>query len=175
NAMMRMSGSAMTNAMLDLRRANAFTLGPRPMAATGRSRTTASFIDLTPRSPAHEAFELGGGPCNGPVDRFAALRDLRDHLGVRGLGVHLHRKRGRRRRLGAPRGPVATRRVGVRRSFGRPFLGPDLEFAQPGEAGNVVAAARGHQLLDHRAMRKVGEQALARRFVVRELPDAPEE
>ncbi len=65
-------------------------------------------------------------------------------------------------------------RVVVERALRRPFLGPDLERGQLLERGQVVAGARVHHLLDRRGLREVDEQALGRRLVLAEVPDAPE-
>src|SRR5258705_11701054 len=66
-------------------------------------------------------------------------------------------------------------RVVVERAFRRPFLGPGLEGRELLERRQVVAAAGDHHLLGRRGLREVGEQALGRRLVLAEAPDAPEE
>src|SRR6185295_2269324 len=150
----RMSGSAITNAMVDFR--------PK------------TFRSVMRRSDAHEAFELRDRPVQYLLDGLAALRVLGDHLGRDRLRVDLHRDFRRRRERRHRKDLARLGRVVVERALWRAFLGPGLEVVQFRESRYVVTLARRDQLLDGRTLRKMQEQALGRGLVLGELPDAPE-
>src|SRR5215472_13559035 len=117
HATITISGNAIRNAIVDLRRANLCSESRLPAAETGRSRDTTSAIpillSLAPVGPAtaanrftrlpdqlsailtpapsrpREALDLGGGPIDRLIDRFALNGAFRDHLGDGRLGIDL--------------------------------------------------------------------------------------
>ena len=103
------------------------------------------------------------------------LRRRADHLGLHALGVDLLRDLRRSWRRG-DRQDLMVVRVGivVERALGRPFLGPGLEVGQLLERRQIVAGAGRHHLLGRGARREMPQQALGRRLVLAEVPDAPE-
>src|SRR5215831_12043198 len=151
---------------------------------TSRSRTIPTASVIRHSSPvalagyataltAHKALDLIRCPGNRTIDAFVLLRAARDHFRHRALRIHLRCNGGRGRRAGDRRNEVLARRVIVQRTLGQPLLGPGLEIAQLCESRQIVALARGDELLDLRALRQEGQQALRGRLVPREFPDAP--
>src|SRR5262245_62550939 len=65
-------------------------------------------------------------------------------------------------------------RTTIERALRWALFGPDLKRCQLFECRQVVAAARVNQRLDRRRLREVHEQALGRRPVLAEVPDAVE-
>src|SRR5215471_11246887 len=66
-------------------------------------------------------------------------------------------------------------RIMIERSLGGTYLGPGLETSQVGERREVVSLARLDHLLRRLRCRKMAQQALGRRLVLAECPNAPEE
>ena len=157
--------------MVDLRRARR-RRPPRRAAICGTCWITAA-IAVGPC--ARVAFQFGSGPAHHLGDRLPALRALGDHLGHDRLDVHLLRDAGGRRREGHPGHLVLARRVVIHGTFGRLDLLPDLEIPHALERRDVVTDARINQLLDVLALQEMREQALARRLVLGEAPQRPQE
>src|SRR3989442_2619501 len=177
--MITMSGSVKRKATVERRRISLRTV--ERLRAAGARTAPAAVASIALPSPnsaralaAHESFELGGRPVDRFLDRAPGLRRLADHLGHDRLAVDLHRDLRRCRERGGREDLLAARRVVVERPLRRAFLGPGLEVVEFRERRDVVALARGDLLLDRGALRQVREQALRRRPVLGELPDAPE-
>src|SRR5450759_2819486 len=152
--MSSISGSAMTKAIVDLRRTNFFIV-MRRRAGDGPVRLTASAIRSRSQgcalntsalsggavsarrlplrsltlavSDAHETFEFRGGPADRFVDRLAALGALGDHLGHGRLIVHLVGDPHRCGRSGDRDDLILPRRIVVYGPLGGAFLRPGLE------------------------------------------------
>src|SRR3954453_5380894 len=159
------------------------TSSPAPVTSRGNTHQPLSarcgpwaergFVE-PPILGAHEAFELGGSPVHRLLDRAALLRVLGDHLRHRALREHLGADAHRRRSAGNRHDDVALRRVVGNRALGRTLLGPYLEIELLFEGREVEALARLDQLFGLSAFGEIMDQLLRRRFVLRELPGAPE-
>ena len=125
-------------------------------------------------SVAREALELVGRPVERLFHGLAAEVAHR-HLGHQRLNVDLLADLVRRRRAGERQDLVIVDiRIVVERALGRALLGPGLEGRELLERRQVVAVARLDHLLGRRRLRKMDDQALGRRLVLAEIPDAPE-
>src|SRR5207249_7782845 len=136
-----MSGSSIRTAIHDLWRAKRRRATRRRVAGSRAAASVATPLAMAGLG-ARVALELGGGPGDHFVDRLAALRAARDHLGVDRLHVHLLRDIRRRGEARHPHLLRVARRIVVHGALRRRDLFPYLEVAHALERRDVVAAAR---------------------------------